>query len=41
MNPKYDMKEYSKFPKIKASQWKNVKIFIDKIVTQNKRSFAN
>lgn len=24
MNPKYDMKEYSKFPKIKPTQWKNV-----------------
>jgi hypothetical protein len=24
MNPKYDMKEYNKFPKIKPTPWKNV-----------------
>lgn len=38
MNPKYDMKEYSKFPKIKSSQWKNVLIcyYHVIIVTKNK-----
>ena len=25
MNPKYDMNEYKKFPKIKITPWKNVK----------------
>lgn len=29
MNPKYDMKEYNKFPKIKATPWKNVLYFIN------------
>ena len=24
MNPDYDMKEYTKFPKIKSTPWKNV-----------------
>ena len=28
MNPNYDMKEYSKFPKIKLTPWKNVDIFL-------------
>lgn len=27
MNPKYDMKEYNKFPKIKATPWKNVHFY--------------
>lgn len=27
MNPKYDMKEYGKFPKIKPTHWKNVLIY--------------
>lgn len=37
MNEKYDIKELSKFPKIKGQDWKNVHIFIN-IVTENKRS---
>ncbi len=40
MNPKYDMKEYSKFPKIKATPWKNVFITIN-LVTENERSFTD
>ncbi len=27
MNSKYDMKEYAKFPSIKATPWKNVRNF--------------
>ena len=34
MNPKYDMKEYHKFPKIKATPWKNVLIIIN-LATQD------
>ena len=32
MDPKYDMKEYNKFPKIKASQWKKCTFLCNKIV---------
>ena len=28
MNKNYDMKEYSKFPKIKPNSWKNVNSFL-------------
>jgi hypothetical protein len=28
MNKQYDMKEYSKFPKIKLTPWKQVTVFI-------------
>lgn len=41
MNPKYDMKEYNKFPKIKPTQWKNVLFLIKKIVVKNKRSLVD
>jgi hypothetical protein len=38
MNPKYDMKEYTKFPKIKMTPWKNVFINWLHLVTENKGS---
>ena len=37
MNPKYDMKEYTKFPKIKVTPWKNVIVDVN-LVAKNKRS---
>ena len=37
MNPKYDMKEYNKFPKIKMTPWKNVP-FPHNSASQNQRS---
>jgi hypothetical protein len=36
MNPDYDMKEYSKFPKIKPTPWKNVICIKFILVTKNK-----
>lgn len=32
MNKAYDMKEYNKFPKIKANPWKNVPYLLSKIL---------
>jgi hypothetical protein len=40
MNKVYDMKEYNKFPKLKATPWKSVLIWV-KVVTSNQRRFAN
>ena len=39
MNKNYDMKEYSKFPKIKQNPWKNVSLSLY-IVTADQRSIA-
>lgn len=39
MNSEYDLKEYSKFPIVKKSDWKNV-IFFIMLGSKNKRSFA-
>ena len=36
MNPKYDMKEYNKFPKIKATHWKNVHFYVIKQLLKTK-----